>query len=100
MRISIRFPYLISHSVTISHSSLDMCGRWRVGSFTPLSQFQASGGKVQQMHRLQILDFPRIESHNKSQEPTAVGAVSSAVAVHAASRRGLSFFPSALAWPG
>jgi hypothetical protein len=29
---------------------------------------------------------------NKSPEPTAVGAVSSAVAVHAASRRWLSFF--------
>ena len=29
---------------------------------------------------------------NKSPEPTAVGAVSSAVAVHATSRRWLSFF--------
>jgi hypothetical protein len=29
---------------------------------------------------------------NKSPEPTAVGAISSAVAVHAASRRWLSFF--------
>ena len=29
---------------------------------------------------------------NKSPEPTAVGAFSSAVAVHAASRRWLSFF--------
>jgi hypothetical protein len=29
---------------------------------------------------------------NKSPEPTAVGAVSSAVAVHVASRRWLSFF--------
>jgi hypothetical protein len=29
---------------------------------------------------------------NKSPEPTAVGAVRSAVAVHAASRRWLSFF--------
>jgi hypothetical protein len=29
---------------------------------------------------------------NNSPEPTAVGAVSSAVAVHAASRRWLSFF--------
>jgi hypothetical protein len=29
---------------------------------------------------------------NKSLEPTAVGAVSSAVAVHVASRRWLSFF--------
>jgi hypothetical protein len=29
---------------------------------------------------------------NKSPEPTAVGAVSSAIAVHAASRRWLSFF--------
>jgi len=29
---------------------------------------------------------------NKSPEPTAVGVVSSAVAVHAASRRWLSFF--------
>jgi hypothetical protein len=31
------------------------------------------------------------EQLNKSPEPTAVGAVSSAVAVHAASRRWLSF---------
>jgi hypothetical protein len=31
-------------------------------------------------------------SPNKSPEPTAVGAVSSAIAVHAASRRWLSFF--------
>ena len=29
---------------------------------------------------------------NKSPEPTAVGAVSSAIAVHAANRRWLSFF--------
>ena len=29
---------------------------------------------------------------NKSPEPTAVGALSSAIAVHAASRRWLSFF--------
>ena len=29
---------------------------------------------------------------NKSPEPTAVGAVSSAIAVHATSRRWLSFF--------
>jgi hypothetical protein len=29
---------------------------------------------------------------NKSPEPTAVGAVSSAIAVHVASRRWLSFF--------
>jgi hypothetical protein len=29
---------------------------------------------------------------NKSPEPTVVGAVSSAIAVHAASRRWLSFF--------
>jgi hypothetical protein len=29
---------------------------------------------------------------NKSPEPTAVGAVSSAIAVHAAGRRWLSFF--------
>ena len=34
---------------------------------------------------------------NKSPEPTAVGAVSSAVAVHAASRRWLSFLRSAAA---
>ena len=32
---------------------------------------------------------------NKSPEPTAVGAVSSAIAVHAASRRWLSFFRKA-----
>jgi hypothetical protein len=34
----------------------------------------------------------RHEPPNKSPEPTAVGAVSSAVAVHVASRRWLSFF--------
>jgi hypothetical protein len=43
-----------------------------------------------------IIFIPQIESFtmmlpNKSPEPTAVGAVSSAVAVHAASRRWLSF---------
>ena len=32
------------------------------------------------------------ESPNQSPEPTAVGAGSSAIAVHAVSRRGLSFF--------
>ena len=32
------------------------------------------------------------EPPNKSPEPTAVGAISSAVAVHVASRRWLSFF--------
>jgi hypothetical protein len=37
-------------------------------------------------------DSSRLTMPNKSPEPTAVGAVSSAVAVHAASRRWLSFF--------
>jgi hypothetical protein len=32
------------------------------------------------------------DTPNKSPEPTAVGAVSSAIAVHVASRRWLSFF--------
>jgi hypothetical protein len=36
------------------------------------------------------LDYSRMP--NKSPEPTAVGASSSAVAVHAARRRWLSFF--------
>ena len=36
--------------------------------------------------------FKRYMTPNKSPEPTAVGAVSSAVAVHAAGRRWLSFF--------
>ena len=34
----------------------------------------------------------RVHTPNKSPEPTAVGAVSSAIAVHVASRRWLSFF--------
>jgi hypothetical protein len=34
----------------------------------------------------------RHEPPNKSPEPTAVGACSSAIAVHVASRRWLSFF--------
>ena len=38
-----------------------------------------------------IMDFTSLMP-NKSPEPTAVGAVSSAVAVHVASRRWLSFF--------
>jgi hypothetical protein len=38
-----------------------------------------------------IMNFT-ISWPNKTLEPTAVGAVSSAVAVHAASRRWLSFF--------
>jgi len=38
-----------------------------------------------------IMDFTSLMP-NKSPEPTAVGAVSSAVAVHFASRRWLSFF--------
>ena len=38
-----------------------------------------------------IMDFTSLMP-NKSPEPTAVGACSSAVAVHAASRRWLSFF--------
>jgi hypothetical protein len=37
-------------------------------------------------------DYPMKPSPNQSPEPTAVGAVSSAVVVHAASRRWLSFF--------
>jgi len=39
-----------------------------------------------------MIVMPRNVEPNKSPEPTAVGAVSSAVAVHAASRRWLSFF--------
>jgi hypothetical protein len=38
-----------------------------------------------------IMDFTSLMP-NKSPEPTAVGACSSAIAVHAASRRWLSFF--------
>ena len=38
-----------------------------------------------------LIDWPKVRP-NKSPEPTAVGAGSSAVAVHAASRRWLSFF--------
>jgi hypothetical protein len=38
-----------------------------------------------------IMNFT-ISWPNKTLEPTAVGAVSSAIAVHAASRRWLSFF--------
>ena len=38
-----------------------------------------------------IMDFTSLMP-NKSPEPTAVGAVSSAIAVHVASRRWLSFF--------
>jgi len=38
-----------------------------------------------------LIDWPKVRP-NKSPEPTAVGAVSSAVAVHVASRRWLSFF--------
>ena len=39
------------------------------------------------------------QTPNKSPEPTAVGAVSSAIAVHAASRRWLSFFRWANLFP-
>jgi len=38
-----------------------------------------------------IMDFTSLMP-NKSPEPTAVGAVSSAIAVHVAGRRWLSFF--------
>jgi hypothetical protein len=38
-----------------------------------------------------IMDFTSLMP-NKSPEPTAVGAVSSAIAVHVANRRWLSFF--------
>jgi len=38
-----------------------------------------------------IMDFTSLMP-NKSPEPTAVGAVSSAIAVHATGRRWLSFF--------
>jgi hypothetical protein len=38
-----------------------------------------------------IMDFTSLMP-NKSPEPTAVGAVSSAIAVHAANQRWLSFF--------
>jgi hypothetical protein len=38
-----------------------------------------------------MLGFDITMTPNQSPEPTAVGAVSSAVAVHAASRRWLSF---------
>ena len=44
-------------------------------------------GFITEIMSLKIDQWP-----NKSPEPTAVGAVSSAVAVHAASRRWLSFF--------
>jgi hypothetical protein len=39
-----------------------------------------------------ILHLTSSRSPNKTLEPTADGAVSSAIAVHAASRRWLSFF--------
>ena len=42
--------------------------------------------------QLRFLSEETMKPPNKSPEPTAVGAVSSAVAVHVASRRWLSFF--------
>ena len=43
-------------------------------------------------HFVQKIVMKIYQLPNKSPEPTAVGAVSSAIAVHAASRRWLGFF--------
>jgi hypothetical protein len=47
---------------------------------------------VRPQYRRQFFEMTTKATPDQSPEPTAVGAVSSAVAVHAASRRWLSFF--------
>jgi len=49
-------------------------------------------GQWQAMDLFRAASMAMTTLPNKSPEPTAVGAVSSAIAVHAASRRWLSFF--------
>src|ERR1039457_3846122 len=48
--------------------------------------------RQQKKYFLRLMRVPHTNRPNKSPEPTAVGAVSSAVAVHVTSRRWLSFF--------
>jgi hypothetical protein len=50
------------------------------------------GEQQKAMSKLQVADKMSMVAPNKSPEPTAVGAGSSAIAVHVASRRWLSFF--------
>jgi hypothetical protein len=63
-----------------------------------LARASSHGGQVRTRWIGERLDLPgfimdfTISWPNKTLEPTADGAVSSAVAVHAASRRWLSFF--------
>jgi hypothetical protein len=62
-----------------------------------LARAGSHGGQVRSRRMCERLDLPDFIMDftslmpNKSLEPTAVGAVSSAIAVHVASRRWLSF---------
>jgi hypothetical protein len=65
-----------------SDRTIYVCFVWRYGDLTSYYGYCKSAA---------LFDWMSAQSPNKSPEPTAVGAVSSAVAVHAASRRWLSF---------
>ena len=55
-------------------------------------RMQVIGISSTKLFQIMLHGFDIDDTPNKSPEPTAVGAVRSAIAVHAASRRWLSFF--------
>ena len=78
---------IAGRSISMSKLRIDLVG------FSS-RRFCAAGkcGAVISAFDFMMLGLKDSQWPNKSPEPTAVGAVSSAVAVHVASRRWLSFF--------
>ena len=75
-------------------SSCDADLRFRAFGLARLTPFDCAGSCEKTKQPL-VLDEILVMTNllpNKSPEPTAVGAVSSAIAVHVAGRRWLSFF--------
>jgi len=96
-------PSLLAAARHFSHGSIVTCGICRLRDFlvSPFEQIPAPqpAQKISKSTSAVVVTSIPVKVGidlfvwpNQSPEPTAVGAVSSAIAVHVASRRWLSFF--------
>jgi hypothetical protein len=90
---SFSFDYTASSTSALLSLSSQLNGTGYSYAVDTISMHSVPEPSVSCLFGLCVLFFVwRVARPNKSPEPTAVGAISSAVAVHAASRRWLSFF--------